>query len=972
MEAPRDTGIDPDTVRGWSDLAALLDARPEAATPALVRRLKERVEALYRTDAQAADALADCVFHLAQQCADAESMALGHRAKGLAALAVGSSREAIAHYEAAERLYRQLGNEVERARVLRSMIDALMHLGRYDEALAAGRQAQEIFQRHGLRALAAQVETNVGNVYYRMDRNAESLEAQNRALRIFRELEDHEAVAVTEFNRANIFSNLNDLADAERGYRRALRFFRERGFRVREAQCLYKLAYLAYLRFRYSEALALFERVRALQLELGDRQWAALCTLSQTELLLSSNSWEEAAAQGTDAQRTLEELGLEYEATKAALFRGLAAVHVRDFEQAEALLEEAGRRFREGGNEVFQGLTDVYRAELALLRDQPAVALGLSRGAARLFARESLHAKEATARIVAARALRGLARPASARRQGFLALARVRRHPSAWVAYQAHHLLGVLEPDPERARRHFDDALAAVERLRAHVVPDELRASFHRDKVSLYEDYARLLLSGSGAARIEAAFEVVELAKSRKLSDLTARPPLEAETADGLQSSVANAELRRELEELNGVYRLLNDAELTGRPQSAGDALRREIDEREARLSLWFRRVELARSQELAASPGSEREVLPRVQATLAPDEALVEFFVLDKVVRAFVVRAEGIRWIGCGPSLYEVRETLERLRFQMEKAHLGKEYVEARRPALRAAALHYLESLSVMLWAPMAGALSGIRKLVLVPAGPLFYVPFHALRAGDRYLIQDFEIGLAPSARMHLAARGRRSASSHAALVLGGLRPELPAIELEIDAVRGHVPDARVLLGPAATRGALRRLGGGASVIHIASHAIFRGDNPLLSAIELADGRLTFYDLFDLRLDSDLVVLSGCQTGRHRVLEGDELMGLARGFTHAGAASLLASLWPVDDAAAAHFMDRFYAGLGGGNGPRAALRAAMCELIESGLDVWEWAPFYVSGKAEAAAVGPRERARADEADGTREKGVEP
>ncbi|HEY7462622.1 MAG TPA: tetratricopeptide repeat protein [Gemmatimonadota bacterium] len=266
MESSRDTGIDPDTVRGWSDLTAVLEARPETATPALVRRLKERVEALYRTDAQAADALADCVFRLAEQCADAESMALGHRAKGLAALAVGSSREAIAHYEAAERLYRQLGNEIERARVLRSMIDALMHLGRYDEALAAGRQAQEIFQRRGLRALAAQVETNVGNVYYRMDRNAESLEAQNRALRIFRELEDHEAVAVTEFNRANIFSNLNDLAEAERGYRRALRFFRERGFRVREAQCLYKLAYLAYLRFRYSEALALFERVRALEL----------------------------------------------------------------------------------------------------------------------------------------------------------------------------------------------------------------------------------------------------------------------------------------------------------------------------------------------------------------------------------------------------------------------------------------------------------------------------------------------------------------------------------------------------------------------------------------------------------------------------------------------------------------------------------------------------------------------------------
>jgi CHAT domain-containing protein len=149
--------------------------------------------------------------------------------------------------------------------------------------------------------------------------------------------------------------------------------------------------------------------------------------------------------------------------------------------------------------------------------------------------------------------------------------------------------------------------------------------------------------------------------------------------------------------------------------------------------------------------------------------------------------------------------------------------------------------------------------------------------------------------------------------------------------------------------------------VVHVASHALFRSDNPLLSAIEMADGRLTFYDLFDLRLNSELVVLSSCQTGRHHVLEGDELMGLARGFFHAGAASLLASLWLVDDAAAAGFMERFYAGIARGEGPRAALRLAMCELIEAGLDVWEWAPFYVSGRpdpwsaTETRSQAPRE-----------------
>lgn len=134
---------------------------------------------------------------------------------------------------------------------------------------------------------------------------------------------------------------------------------------------------------------------------------------------------------------------------------------------------------------------------------------------------------------------------------------------------------------------------------------------------------------------------------------------------------------------------------------------------------------------------------------------------------------------------------------------------------------------------------------------------------------------------------------------------------------------------------------------MHIASHAAFRSDNPLLSAIELEDGRLTFYDLFDLRLDADLIVLSGCRTGHQRVLEGDELMGLARGFLYAGAGSLLASLWSVEDDATAAFMERFYRCLGGGDdGPRAALCACMRGSIAEGRQPHEWAAFYLTGRA--------------------------
>ncbi len=947
-------------VRTRSDLARLLESHPDAATPALVRTLKERVEELYRIDARASYELAECVFLVAERCGDLDSLALAHRARALAAMASGSRKEALSHYEAAERLYRLRGDEVERARVLRSMIDPLMHVGRYEEALAAGREAREVFERHRLPILGAQVDANVGALFHRLDRNAESLEAYDRALAIFRTAGEDEAVAMMEFNRANVFSSQHELRDAERGYRRALRYYRRSGFRLREAQCLYALAYLAYLASRYSDALRLFERVGALDLELGDLRHAALCHLDESEILLSLNAWDEASRLGSEAQSALSELGMAYEAAKATLFRGLAAAHLRRFDSAAALLEEAAHGFEREGNDVGRGLADLYRAELALRRDDPRGACVLAREAAALFGREGLPTKESYARVVAARALLRLGRRASARRQCHLALARLRRAPSASIAYRVHHLLGRLERNPHSARRHLRRALALVERLRAHVLPDELRASFQRDKVAIYEDYVRLLLSGEDGPRLAEAFATVEMGKSRILGDFLARLPLEAEAGAPRRALGYADDLRRQIEELNSCYRRLNEAELAGRSRTEGEPLRREIREREGRLAIVFRSLQLGepgqgrgrRRQGTLAKDGEPGGGASRVPALLArlrellqPDEALVEFFFLGDSLHAFVVRADGLRWLPGLASSAEIREALERWRFLVEKGRLGRAYLAAHRDALRSAVLRSLEKLGDLLWTPLAGQLGGARRVVLVPAGPLFYVPFHALRSEGSFLVERLEVSEAASARAYVAAHDLPRVRRSAPLVLGIERPDLPAIEAEVASVRSRLPGALVFVGQAARRATLRRYGNGARVVHIASHAVFRGDNPLLSAIELADGRLTFYDLFDLHLDSDLVVLSGCQTGEHQVQEGDEILGLSRGFLYAGAAALVASLWPVDDAATARFMERFYGRLEEGRGPRAALTRAMRELIEEGCEPLEWAPFYLSGR---------------------------
>jgi CHAT domain-containing protein/tetratricopeptide (TPR) repeat protein len=949
------------SVSGPADLLRALAEDPEALTPALARALKERVDEVYRDDARAARRLAACVRIVAERCGDLGSAALAHRAQALAALAAGRQREVLRHYEAAERLYDQIGDEIERARVLRSMIDPLMHLGRYDEAIAAGNSARATFLERGFVLLAAQVDANIGNVHHHLDRHAESLDAYDRALATFRAAGDDAAAATVEFNRAHAFLARGELASAERDYRRALGTFQERGWRLNESQCRYALAHLAFVAGRSGEALRQLDRVREVDRELGDERHAALCSLDEAELLLALNAWEDARGRAGEAQTALTGLGLTQEATVATLFLGLGAIHLRRWDEAELRLDEAARGFAADGNVVLAALADLYRAELRLRRGAPKAAVGLAWRAARAFEERGLAAKAAYALVVTGRALAAAGKKRTARRLALDALDRLERVPSSGIGWRARALLAEVAADPAERRARLEEAVAEVEALRSPVLPDELQAAFQRDKAELYGALAMARLAGEGGSPdLAGALAAVEAAKARALAD---RLHGVRDTGHGARSGPRERARRRRIEELNYWYRRLNEAERGEAPRAAAEPIRREIAHREAEIASLSRAAQLERSTVAAdesgrvtpgagpratarslLAPASGAILLSDLATVLDAGEALVEYAMLDDELHAFVVVDGHLTHVGPFASRASVAEAIERWLFQAEKTTLGADYLESHAGSLAEVARRVLGHLHALVWAPLAQALEGVTAVVVVPAGPLAYAPFHALWEGDRFVVERTLISIAPSASALVSLRRRPPTHGGGALVLGYEIPGLPAIGLEVESVRRWFPEADLRVGQRATRAALRRHGARAGIVHLAAHADYRSDSPLLSSIELADGRLTFYDLFDLRLSADLVVLSGCRTGRQRWLEGDELLGLARGFQVAGARDLVASLWPVDDRATARFMDRFYERLAEGGGARAALRGAMMELIEAGRPPHEWAAFHLSG----------------------------
>ena len=100
------------------------------------------------------------------------------------------------------------------------------------------------------------------------------------------------------------------------------------------------------------------------------------------------------------------------------------------------------------------------------------------------------------------------------------------------------------------------------------------------------------------------------------------------------------------------------------------------------------------------------------------------------------------------------------------------------------------------------------------------------------------------------------------------------------------------------------------------------------------------------------MVVLSGCATGLHVVEAGDELIGLTRGFLHAGVPSVLVTLWDVNDDSTAEFMRLFYGCLAKGVGKAEAVATAMRRLREQFSDPYHWAPFVLVGKPDGGVEG--------------------
>lgn len=935
------------SLTGKDERQEFLRRRSEIVDSALVKEVCSEVARLVWVDLEKAHDLAETARFMAELLGDDRCRALSARAAANAQHFSGENEKARELYRLSIELFEKVGDVKEAAVTRSSGMHSLAYLGEYEKVEKWESDARAVFERFDDRLRLAGLENNSANILYRRDRWEDALKSYARAHDEFVQLKRSHDAAVCLHNIAVCHISLHNFGEALAAYNKNRAFCLEQGLDRLVLQVDYNIAYLHYLRGEYTRAIHLYREARRGCEAGGDDYHRALCDLDQAEIFLELNMVDEAATLARSAIAGFGELRLPYESAKALTASAIALSRQGNFSLALEQLTEARGIFVKEKNELWPALIDFYRAVVLYRERRPEKAMRLARGARESFLKSALAPKAAMCELLQAELYLDLERPQDARRTCEEALARLSELELPALEHQAHLVLGRIEEslgDRKAALEAYRQSHEWLEKLCSQLQGEELKIAFLGDKLAVYESLVWLIMQDPMIEdRKAATFEFIEQSRSRSLSDLMSfrAHDLPAKTPAYTELATRVRSLR---EELNWYYRQIDLQQMRGGERSLAEVkkIRHNAHAKEVELLRALRELTAA-DQEFSSLQSGGRIDLEAVRSSLPSGALLVEYFIARGTIFGCVVGRQVLEIVPLGAAS-DTQEIHRRLQFQLSRSMLGPDHVGASGALVEAAIQAHLRGLYEKLVAPIAHHLA-TEELIVVPHGFLHYLPFHALSDGERYLIDRYSVSYAPSAGVFYLCATKETEWEEKSLVLGVADERAPRIVEEARAVAESLPNATLLLGADASEEALRVHGQTSRIVHIATHGLFRRDNPMFSAIQLGTSRLSLFDLYNLRLGAELVVLSGCGTGLNAVLGADELVGLTRGLLYAGAQSVVVSLWDVNDASTAAFMRRFYLRLAAGERRAEALQQTMWNLRETHPNPYYWAPFVLVGK---------------------------
>ena len=909
---------------------------------------------------------------------------------GYVYLTLGDNQKALKFCAETLQLSQSTGNRRERARALNNLGEISYGLGKLQQSHEFYRQALSLWRESDDRQGQALTLLNFGYTYSDLARTREAFDFYNQALSLWRTVHDPRGQAATLSALGRLFSRMGESQEALDFFERAMQLVRQVGDPIEEARILGGMAYIYDGLGEKQKALEYYDRALSLfrAAKYPNGEGGTLFDAGRVHLSLGNN-----------------QKALEYHQQAISIFKDIG-----DHRMEIAELKEIGRVYNAWGDkaralEYYLRARSFYHVEKDLRGEAVTLNLigrvyeewGQERKALDCYERALPLSRKAEYRVGEAATLHSIARVE--RDRGDLTKARTR----------AEEALGVVESLREKVDSQDLRASYFASVRQQYEFYIDLLMRLHRERPS--EGFDAAAFEASEQARARSFLETLAVARvgvrrradaalleresnlSKELNEkATRRSNLRSgnkqDDTEALTLAKEIDDLAWQLREVEAQIRaasMKQTESLEARPLSlksiqdrvvGDDTLLLEYSLGEERSYLWaiskeaILTYELPRRTEiealarivytsLTASQPVEGETVDQRQARqVAANERLPsQIRDLSKIIIAPVADQLGSKRL-----LIVADGALQYIPFQIltkpTDVNAGGQgiSVAATAPRPLVADHEIVNQSSASALALLMGDTARRKQpsnSVAVFADPVF-------EADDPRITSDksTKADVLPSAQgtteFHRALRD-------VALTGNGNRiPRLPASQDEADAIMTAAPwwSGFKAMGFQASRAtAMRSDLADYRIVHFATHGVLNDEHPELSGVVLSlfddkgqpqEGFLRLHDIYNLNLPVDLVVLSACNTGLGKEVKGEGLIGLARGFMYAGASSVVASLWKVDDDATAELMRLFYGYmLQDGLSPAAALRKA--QVTMSKQKRWEspyfWAGFVIQGQ---------------------------
>ena len=491
----------------------------------------------------------------------------------------------------------------------------------------------------------------------------------------------------------------------------------------------------------------------------------------------------------------------------------------------------------------------------------------------------------------------------------------------------------------EDAVTYYKKAVMALEDERSMLQSGEMRTSFATNMVQTYDGIVSTL---SALGRTEESFNFSERGRARAFLDILGN---RVDLSRGKDSSLTKDEedLKMQISELASIGQE-NDADISGELE--------ELTKQYAQVLEKLRKSDPEHASLVSVAPMT----LTDLQAMLKPGQTVIEFHVLNNETIAWLITRDQIQSAVIKQSKMDLVAKISDYRESIESITSNERSL---RMKTAEKTVSDVEKIARELYLTLMGnfKIDPGQELIVVPHDILHYLPFHTLVLPDgKFLLEENLVSYLSSASLMKFTAEKRKKSGNKLIAFGN--PDLgnPAYDLkyaekEVNKIKTIYPQSEIYLKKEATRKRALNLSGNFDMIHFATHGEYDDKDPLASALRLSpvgddDGKLTTEDIFKMRINASLVVLSACETALGKIKHGDEVIGFTRAFIYAGTPSVVTTLWQVSDVATYILMGDFYQNLRIMR-KADALRTAQLNLMKKYHHPFFWGAFVLTGDPE-------------------------